>query len=66
MVFCCHQGRVNGTGDLWRHLRDVLLFCGGLAGTAHETLSSRPAQPVLLALYAAMMGLPLWLRKDGL
>lgn len=48
----------------WQNLRDAALFIIGAIGVAHEELSSRPERPTLLLLYASMMGLPAFLRKD--
>lgn len=45
--------------------RDLILFVGGLAGVAHETLIASAERPTLLILFAAMMGLPAFLRTDG-
>lgn len=50
--------------SVWPLVRDVLLFLGGLAGTAHEVVVSSGERPVLLGFLAAMMGLPLFLRAD--
>lgn len=44
--------------------RDTIMLMGGLAGTAHETLVRQAERPYLLALFAAMMGLPALLRAD--
>lgn len=49
---------------VWPFLRDVLLFFGGLAGTAHEVVTAGAERPVLLGFLAAMMGLPLFLAAD--
>lgn len=49
----------------WPTLRDVMLFAGGLGGVLHETLSTQPERPTLLILFAAMMGLPAFLRAPG-
>lgn len=46
----------------WPLIRDVGLFVGGVAGVAHETLLSKMERPTLLILFAAMMGLPAFLR----
>lgn len=46
--------------------RDIVLFVAGLAGVLHETVFQNGERPTLLLLYAAMMGLPLYLRKNGL
>jgi hypothetical protein len=48
----------------WRQVRDVILFFGGLAGAAYETLGTQADRPTLLLLFAAMMGLPAFLRAD--
>lgn len=55
------RGRPVGA---WPLVRDVLLFVGGLAGVAHETLAEQSDRPTLLLLFAAMMGLPAFLRAD--
>ena len=49
----------------WPILRDVVLFCGGLAGVVHETVLTQSERPTLLILFAAMMGLPAFLRGPG-
>lgn len=41
-----------------------MLFLGGLAGVIHETVLSDAERPTLLLLFAAMMGLPAFLRAD--
>ncbi len=52
--------------EQWRDLRDVLLFFGGLAGIAHETLIwSGEERYFLLVLFAGMVGLTGFLRTDG-
>jgi hypothetical protein len=48
----------------WPPVRDVLLFFGGLAGIAHETVIAETERPTLLLLFAAMSGLPAFLRSD--
>lgn len=47
----------------WRLIRDVILFAGGLIGVVHETFWTNFDRPALLVLYAAMMGLPAFLRN---
>jgi hypothetical protein len=54
----------------WKFARDALLFLGGLAGVAHETVvMDRVERPFLLAVFASMMGLPKFLevleRRNG-
>lgn len=47
-------------------IRDKLLFLGGLGGVFHETVLRAGAErPTLLILFAAMMGLPAFLKTDG-
>jgi len=45
-------------------VRTFVLFTAGLAGVAYETLVSSADRPTLLILFAAMMGLPLFLKAD--
>lgn len=47
-----------------RNLRDALLFAAGLLGTVHETVVAIEPREVLIVMFAAMMGLPLFLRSD--
>ena len=49
----------------FRLSRDVVLFAAGLVGVLHETFVSNGERPSLLILYGAMMGLPIYLRKNG-
>lgn len=48
----------------WPQIRDVGLFLGGIAGVVHETILSHGERPTLLILFAAMMGLPAFLRPQ--
>lgn len=48
----------------WTNLRDIGLFLGGVAGVFHETVLSHGERPTLLILFAAMMGLPAFLRPQ--
>lgn len=48
----------------WPALRDIMLFAGGVAGVFHETVLTGTERPTLLILFAAMMGLPAFLRQD--
>lgn len=50
-----HRGRLT---------RDGVLFAAGLAGVLHETLATNVDRPTLLVLFAGMMGLPAFLRRD--
>jgi hypothetical protein len=51
-----------------RHLlrvsRDAVLFVTGLAGVVYETVITKVDRPTLLLLFAAMIGLPTFLRGD--
>ena len=49
----------------WHAIRDVALFLGGLVGVLHEAVFTSTERPALLVLYAAMMGLPAFLRSNG-
>jgi hypothetical protein len=44
--------------------RDTILFTVGLLGIAYETLIDKADRPTLLILFAAMVGLPAFLRTD--
>jgi hypothetical protein len=48
----------------WHNTRDVILFFGGLMGVFNETVLTSTERPTLLILFAAMMGLPAFLRSD--
>lgn len=48
----------------WQNTRDIILFFGGLAGVFNETVLTTAERPTLLILFAAMMGLPAFLRSD--
>jgi hypothetical protein len=49
----------------WQNTRDIILFLGGLAGVFNETVLTTTERPTLLILFAAMMGLPAFLRQDS-
>ena len=44
--------------------RDLVLFVGGLVGIAYETVVERVDRPALLAVFAGMLGLPWFIRRD--
>ncbi len=44
--------------------RDVILFTFGLLGIGYETLAQGAERPTLLLLFAAMVGLPVFLKGD--
>lgn len=48
----------------WKNIRDIVLFVAGLAGVYHEVVMTTAERPTLLLLFAAMMGLPAFLRTD--
>lgn len=41
-----------------------MLFCFGIAGIAYETLNRGIERPTLLLLFAGMIGLPQFLKRD--
>ena len=47
-----------------RLTQKTVLFVVGLLGVAHETLVSEADRPTLLLLFAAMIGLPAFLKAD--
>lgn len=47
-----------------RLTRDGILFIGGMLGIGYETVASGGDRPSLLVLFAAMIGLPAFLRTD--
>jgi hypothetical protein len=49
---------------LTRDARDAILFFAGLIGVGHEMLIASEPREVLVLLFAAMMGLPAFLRVD--
>jgi hypothetical protein len=51
------------TPNQWRWIRDGALFGVGLLGVIHETYWTDFDRPGLLVLFAAMMGLPAFLRN---
>lgn len=53
-----------GTKRRLKISRDGVLFAAGLLGVLHETVLSTEDRPTLLLLFAAMMGLPAFLRAD--
>lgn len=48
----------------WPRLREVALFVFGVAGIINEAIFQDDVDPVLIALYAGMVGLAPFLRKD--
>ena len=48
----------------WKSLRDIILFFGGLLGVGFETIVADTPRESLLVLFAAMLGLPAFLRAD--
>jgi len=49
----------------WKHpSRDVILFIFGILGIVYETAFDNVDRPSLLVLFAAMVGLPAFLRSD--
>lgn len=48
----------------WKDARDAILFLAGLLGIVHQTVLAHPPEPTLLLVFAAMMGLPAFLKKE--
>ena len=46
-----------------KNLRDTILFFSGLAGIGYMTVIG-PVEPLLIPLFAGMIGLPALLRAD--
>jgi hypothetical protein len=44
--------------------RDTILFVTGLGGLAYETFTVHAEKPTLIIAFAAMLGLPLFIRSD--
>lgn len=57
-------GPVTPARRRWRLSRDSVLFIAGLAGVVYETVITQGERPTLLLLFAAMVGLPAFLRDD--
>lgn len=55
-----HEPRRKGR----RITRDTVLFVGGLIGIIYETVFEQIDRPALLAVFAGMLGLPIYLRRD--
>jgi len=58
-------GRLTWRAPTWPNLRDGILFFAGLAGLAFETVWRRPPDYGLLPVFAAMVGLPAFIKKDS-
>jgi hypothetical protein len=44
---------------VWPVVREMLLFLGGMVGVGFEAIAKHTERPVLLAVYAVMMGMPI-------
>jgi hypothetical protein len=44
--------------------RDAILFVFGLGGISYETFAKGAEKPTLIIAFAAMLGLPLFIRND--
>lgn len=54
----------NATRKTLRVSRDTVLFAAGILGVVHETIIASTERPQLLMMFAAMMGLPAFLKAD--
>jgi len=51
--------------DWWStKTRDFVLFVGGFLGVIYETVVEQVDRPALLAVFGAMLGLPVFLSRD--
>ena len=50
--------------DRWRIVRDIVTFIVGILGVIYETVIAQVDRPVLLAVFAAMIGLPAFLATE--
>ena len=48
----------------WKVSRDLVIFMVGLLGIVWETTVSSEADPQLIILFSAMIGLPAFLARD--
>lgn len=48
----------------WRAVRDLVIFGVGICGIIYETVWESADRPTLLLLFAAMVGLPAFIRGD--
>jgi len=49
----------------WEFVRTLTLFFAGLGGVIYEMLFVHPADPGLLVIFGAMMGIPIFLSRNG-
>jgi hypothetical protein len=56
---------MSWVAEHWHQLRNATLFVVGLLGAIHETLFTDIERPSLLILFAAMMGLPAFLKSSN-
>lgn len=49
----------------WDFIRTLVLFFAGLGGVTYEMLFVHPADPALLVVFGAMMGIPLYMHRNG-
>lgn len=49
----------------WDFVRTLVLFFAGLGGVLYEMIFVHPADAGLLVVFGAMMGLPIFLNKNG-
>lgn len=49
----------------WDFVRTLTLFFAGLGGVIYEMIFVHPADPGMLVIFGAMMGIPIFLSKNG-
>jgi hypothetical protein len=57
--------RIKELHAIWRLTRDMILFLVGVGGVIYEAIWAHPVNQPILVIFAAMMGLPAFLRVDG-
>jgi hypothetical protein len=60
-----YEHRIKELHAIWRLTRDMILFLVGVGGVIYEAIWAHPVNQPILVIFAAMMGLPAFLRVDG-
>lgn len=49
----------------WDFVRQLTLFYVGLGGVIYEMIFVHPADPGMLVIFGAMMGIPIFMNRNG-
>ena len=49
----------------WDFVRRLTLFYTGLGGVIYEMIFVHPADPAMLVIFGAMMGVPIFMGRNG-